>query len=130
MTPAFTNNTYKIFFAVAGLIAASVFTVPAVVCADEAHVSNNVSVSSSGETSSASIKTTINGVTVEDEHIKQPGTISTHVDTNTDGTTVISSSSIAVGTSTSSMTDGELKKRISELITLIRYYVSLLQHAQ
>jgi hypothetical protein len=116
---------YKVFLLMVGAVFFVCLT-PFTAFADTTNVSNSVSVSSSGsEDSYASVKTVINGETVEDIELHGPGTIESN--TGTDGTTVHTVASNTIITSTdNSRRDEQIRELIAKLMELIEHYVSLL----
>ena len=107
---------------VTALLLLSMLSVPALIKAETTSVINSVSVSSDGDGSAhASVKTTINGVVVEDQSIETSGTINSQIEVS-DGTTQVEGN-----VDYRPVTQEErLLTLIEKLKVLIQYYVSLL----
>lgn len=98
-------------------MAGSVFAPPAIASAATATVSNNISVSASGGESNTSVRTIINGETVEDISISSQDPITyTSIVTSTTSTTTATSSAAEIE---------QLRALISQLQILLTLYEKL-----
>lgn len=118
----FTHKTgnYTVSIIALGLFV-SIIVFPIHTIADTTFLSHSVSISSTDNSvSQASVKTTVNGVVVEDSTVEGADTINTRVET-VNGTTTVHT--VTDGTSTS---DEEIFSLMQRLKALLDYYVSLL----
>jgi ABC-type Na+ efflux pump permease subunit len=115
--------THKTYITTVGFIVMSVLCSVVVFPLNtyaETAVSNSVSVSSTGDGAShASVKTSVNGVVVENSSVEGSGSITSYIET-VNGSTTVHTTSNTLGH------DEELIMLMQRLKALLHYYVSLL----